>query len=310
MSATEDVILSPGERYLHLSSEYATEAQRGTSDVRFRVNSAVSSGNEQYCMAVGVHNASIPHTWYNIFGTRFTIYFGYGGVTTVSGNIPRKNYTATTLASAFQTAVNAAMVDAGLAATFVVTYDSETNYMQFSNSVVALVAPWYFVAVEDSCYLELGLRFLAQGRSSSVVSRLNAGGTAYIVTPGAMVDLSAFHGVYINMQSHVSNAQASYNGLNQTSILARVPVRQPFGGIETFEPQHIEYVYLPNASLTDINITLTGDDGDLLELNGVDWTLTLHVKYMAIRPPVVAQESMLPADSLMTTQLYGGRRVF
>lgn len=303
-------MLAPAERYLHLSSEYATEAQRGTSDVKFRVNSAVSSGNEQYCMAVGVHNASIPHTWYNIFGTRWTIYFGYGGVTTLSGSIPRKNYTATTLASAFQTSVNDAMIAAGLAGTFVVAYDSETNYMTFSNSVVALVAPWYFVFVQDSCYLELGLRFLAQGRSSTVTSRLNATGTAYILTPAAMVDLSAFHGIYINMQSHVSNAQASYNGLNQTSILARVPVRNPFGGIETFEPDNITYIYLPNAALTDINITLTGDDGNLLELNGVDWTLTLHVKFMAIRPPVVAQESMLPADSLMTTQLFGGRRVY
>jgi len=310
MSLPEDVILAPAERYLHLSSEYATEAQGGSSDCRFRVNSVVTAGNEQYCMAVGVHNATIPHTWYNIFGTKWTIHFGYGGITTLTGTIPMRNYTAAALASAFETSVNDALVAAGAAATFTVTYDADTNYMLFSNSVVALVSPWYFVATENSCYLELGLRYLAQGRTSAVVSALNAGSTAYVLQPLAMVDLSAFHGIYINLQSHVSNAQASYNGLNQTSILARVPVRNPFGAVETFEPQNIEYVYLPNAALSDIQVVLTGDDGQLLNLHGVDWTITLHVKFMSIRQPVAPRESMLPADSLMTTQLFGGRRVY
>jgi hypothetical protein len=261
-------------------------------------------------MQVGVHNATIPHTWYNIFGRNWMIYLGYGGVQSISGSIPDQNYTAYTLATAFQTSVNNAMLAAGLGATFIVSYNADTNFYTFSNSVVALTAPWYFMQVQDSCYLELGLRLLANNRVAQASSSLNSNGTAYVLTPAAMVDLSAFHGVYINFISQVSNAQASYNGLSQTSILARVPVRQPFGAIETYEPDNITYVYLPNASLTDVHITLTGDDGQPLDLHGVNWTMTLHIKFGAIRLPDVSTERMLPAGSLMETQLYGGRRVY
>lgn len=259
-------------------------------------------------MLVGVHNASIPHTWYNVFGTRWLIYFGYGGVGALTGTIADQNYTATTLAAAFQASVQAAQVAAGLAATFTVTYNSATNFYTMSNSVVAGAAPWYFMYVEDNVYLELGLRQLAQGKTLESASSFT--GVSYDLTPPAMVDLSAFHGVYVQLQGYASNSIASYNGLNQAAILARIPIRNPFGAIETYEPDNVEYVPIPNAALTDLHIVLVGDDGQQLNLHGIDWTMTLHIKFASIRRPALSTERLLPADSIATTQLFGGRRVY
>jgi len=308
MSEPAEIILSPAERYLHLSSEYSRDPSTNTASCIFRLAAPVISPNEKYVMSIGVHNASIPHTWYNVFGYNWSIYFGYLGVGLLNGTLPRQNYTSTSLANALQTSINAAMVAAGLSATFTVTYNSDTNYFSFANSIVAGTNPWYFSYVNDSVYYELGLRDLYYRRTNTEVSSLSPTGTSYIYRPLASCDLSAFHSVYMNLVGYASNSQASYANLAQTSVLARIPARQPFTAIEAFEPDNISYVHLPGASLSDLQITLTGDDGRPLDLNGADWTATLHIKFSALREAELSNTYLTPAN-IMQTQVYGGRRV-
>jgi hypothetical protein len=162
-----------------------------------------------------------------------------------------------------------------------------------------------FAASHPRCFI---LSSPGTGKTNAVASSFT--GVDYTLVPAAMVDLSGFHGVYIQLQGYSSNSVASYNGLNQAAILARMPIRNPFGAIETYEPDNIAYVPLPNAALTDLHIILVGDDGQQLNLHGIDWTMTMHVKYAAIRSPALSTERLLPADTLATTQLFGGRRVY
>jgi hypothetical protein len=307
MSIPAEIILSPAERYLHLSSEYSRDPSLNTSNCIFRLAAPVISPNEKYVMSIGVHNASIPHTWYNVFGLKWSIYFGYLGIGLLTGTLPDQNYTAVALASAMQTSVNAALVAAGGSATFTVSYNSDNNFYTLSNSIVAGTNPWYFVYVNDSIYYELGLRDLYYRRASTASSSLNVGATAYTLRPPAACDLSAFHSVYMNLVGYPSNSQASYANLAQTSVLARIPVKQPFTAIEQYEPDNITYVPMPGASLSDLQITLTGDDGQPLDLHGADWTATLHVKFSAVRESELSNTYMTPVN-LMQTQVFGGRR--
>jgi hypothetical protein len=307
MSTPETIILSPAERYLHLSSEYSRDPSLNTSNCIFRLAAPIISPNEKYVLSIGVHNASIPHTWYNIFGRSWAIYFGYLGINLLTGQIPDQNYTAVSLASALQTSINAALVAAGGSGTFTVTYNSEENFYTLSNSIVAGTNPWYFVQIPNSVYYELGLRDLFYRRSTIAASSLNSAGTAYSLRPSASCDLSAFHSVYMNLVGYASNSQASYANLAQTSVLARVPVKQPFTAIEQYEPDNVTYVYLPGASLSDLQITLTGDDGLPLDLHGADWTATLHIKFGALRDSEISNAYLTPAN-LMQTQVFGGRR--
>lgn len=312
MSVEETLILSPTERFLHLSSEYATETLRGTAECKFRVTHPVSPSNDSYCMAIGIHNASIPHTWYNVYGTRFRMWFSNVAGNIIEGAIPAKNYTITGFITAMQTAINAQLTAASQPATFVVAYNSDTNFITYSYDVVALQSPWYFLYVDQNCYLEQGLRLLSSGRVNTVASTLTTVGVAnlFTLTPAAMVDLSSFHGVYVNLVNSTSNQQASYSSLAMTNIIARIPVRNPFGAIETYEPDNITYVYMPGASLTDIHIGLTGDDGSILDLHGVDWTMTMHVKYMAIRQPESPIQRGMPVGTIQSMQGVGGRVVY
>ena len=228
----------------------------------------------------------------------------------IQGSITKKNYTATSFALELQTKINALLLAASppQPATFTVTYNSETNFLTYSYNVVAGQSPWYFLPIQDDCYLEQGMSNLRFGNTSAVVSSLNTGGSAFVLTPPFMLDLSAFHGVYINLLSTSGNAQASYASLAMTSILARVPIRNPFGAIETYEPNNVTYIYIPNGVLTDIHIGLTGDDGRVLDLNGAEWTMTLHVKYFAVSNPLLSQEGILTGVSMQGVQAMGGRR--
>ncbi len=309
MSRPEEIILSPAERYVHLSSEFAVDAGRDTSNCTFRFAAPITSPNEQYVMSIGLHNASIPHTWYNFSGRNWKLYLGYLGVTTITGSIPDQNYTAVNYAAALQASIRAAQAAAGLSQTFVVTYNSDTNFFSLSNSIVASTPAWYFMPINDSIYYDLGLRDLYYNRASVAVSALNATSTAYVMIPPAQCDLSGYHSVYLNIIGFSTNSLCSYANLSPTATFARIPVRMPFTAIESFEPDNIEYAPLPGQSLSSIQVTLVGDDGQPLDLHGADWTATLHIKFAALRAPELASANLTP-QNIMQTQIYGGRRAF
>lgn len=315
MSKDETVILEPGERYIHLSSEYAIKSTTtNSSDVRFPIGSPIAHNDPAYCMFIGVHNATIPHTWYNMNGYNWRISFSNPSVPfvgSITGTLPIGNYSSLTLASALQSSVRAAQLAVGLPNTFTVTYNSDTNFYTFTDGLTGpgTTRAWAFESVINNCYLELGLRDLFYGNIVQVYSQSALGGTVWSLVPESMSDLSGYHGIYVNFLGYTSNALSSYNRLNQASIIARIPIKQPFGAIESYEPQNITYVPIPNAVLTDIQIQLTGDDGRLLSLNGIDWTMTLHVKYGSVKRTDSPLNQLLPGN-IMDTQILGGRRVY
>jgi hypothetical protein len=229
----------------------------------------------------------------------------------ISGSIPAGNYSTATLAAALQTSIRArqlAVLGAGTD-TFTVTYDSLTNFFLFTNGAVGpgTTGAWAFVPTSNDCYLELGLRDLHYNVVNIAYS--TASGAQWVLRPSSMVDLSGYHGIYVVLQNYSSNALTSYNGLNQAPIVVRIPIKQPFGAIETFEPSVVTYMPIPNGTLADLQIVMLGDDGQILDLNGIDWTITFHVKYGEIRRQAPQADRMLPASSFATTQLFGGRRV-
>jgi len=316
MSVVEEVILQPAERFIHLSSEFAVKSlNQSTADVRFPIGAPIGQSTDEYCMFVGVHNATVPHTWYNMNGYNWKILFNYPLLPfqgTLTGTIPSGNYSTATLAAAIQLSVRDAQL-ATLGAgtdTFTVLYDSLTNFYVFTNGAVGpgTTGAFAFVPVQNDCYLELGMRDLHY----NVVTAVYAipAGLQWRLQPFSMADLSGYHGIYVLLQGYSSNALTSYNGLNQAPILCRMPIKQPFGAIETYEPDNVTYIPIPNAVFTDLQIQLLGDDGSILDLNGVDWTITLQLKYGAIRKQQPESDRMLPASSVSATQLFGGRRVY
>lgn len=329
MSVIENLVLDPADRHIYLSSEYAIKNQNDTSDCIFRMSSNVSTSNDNYVMGVAVRSVSIPHTYYNMYGNNFKI--TANGVTHIL-TLPSGQYTSTSLASSVQTLVrNAFSWD-----NFVCEYRSDVNQFRFYDLESSPEIPFTFEYTESNCYYELGLKNLFYGATSQVSSTWlynSVGvifGTAIFNNVGPSdistfwnlatnipsknlqlqcADLSGFHGVYIGFANYNCASLTSYNQLQQTNVLARIPIASAFGSIDNYEPATLLYHYFPNAMLSELHFVLLGDDGQRLNMNGVDWCMSLHVKYFLKTSPEVEAFGMIPGASMREVQMLGGRRV-
>ena len=305
MSAVDEIVLDPADRYIHLSSEYSIQ-NGGTFDCTFPMSAPLATTNDNYCMSMGVRSASIPHSFYNMYGYNWSIQVGN---VVRSGSIPRGNYSSVSMATALELSITAAMAIApAVTGVWTVTYSSTTNYFSVTSTGPDA---WAFLYVDGSLYYELGLRALARAATRIVYAQQD--GPNFVLDNRVSLllgaDLSGFHSVYVNIIGFNTAGLVSYNQLQQSSVLARIPISQSFGSIETYEPDIIAYHFLPGANLTSLHLVLTGDNGLPLDLNGLDWTMTLSIQFSALRRPEISGEQVLPASTYLEANLFGGRRV-
>lgn len=292
-SLTEAVVLSPRNTYLHLSSEYAIN-NGSTSNVSFPVADAVTANTDNYAMLIGIHNFTLPHSWYNLNGYNFsvTVLPNVLGIATNTYNvtITTQNYTAALLATTLTNALNTAYGSVF----WTMVYDAASNY--FSLSATSAI-PFQINYVTSSCYYELGAKALYFQKSPLI----GLGGSLRFPQ---MCDLTGPNGVYVNLLNHNTYQRPSYQGLSQSNILCRIPVDTSFGAVQVYMPDNIQYSALPNAALSSLNFTLTDDSGTLLNLNGCDWTMTVHIKFAEIQQPILDSSNSRVATYSMK-QPYG-----
>jgi len=280
-SRVDTVILSPRSTYLHLSTEYAIN-NGSTTNVSFPVADAVTANTDNYAMLVGVHNFTLPHAWYNLNGYRFSVTILPNTlaipINTFTVTIPTQNYTATLLASVLSDVLSTLAVTLGYAANFwTMQYDSASNYFTL---LCASAIPFAINSLESNCYYELGAKKLYWNLSP-------LSGSGGILRSPDMADLTGPNGVYVNLLNHNTYQRPSYQGLTQSNILCRVPVDTAFGAVQVYMPDNIQYSAFPGAALSSLNITLTDDAGRPLQLNNVDWTMTLHITFVEIAKPIM-----------------------
>ena len=329
MSVVENIILDPSDRHIYLSSEYAVKNQNDTSDCVFRMSNNITTSNDNYVMGIAVRTASIPHTYYNMFGYNFKM--TVNGVTKLFV-LPSGQYTATILASTIQTLVR----NAYLWTSFTCEYRSDINQFRFYDVESSPEVFFKFEYIQNNCYYEMGLKSLYYGTTPEVSSKsiYNTDGILFgsaifnAVGPSDVsstwntsnnqnsksfelqcADVSGFHGVYIGLVNFNCASQTSYNNLQQTNVLARIPITSAFGSIDNYEPATLLYHYFPNAMLSELHFVLLGDNGQRLNMNGVDWCMSLHVKFSLKNSPEIENYGMAPGASMREIQMMGGRRV-
>ena len=281
-ATAEGVLLAPRSGYMHLSSEYGTSNNNDTSSVSYAILDPIATYSDTYCMLIGVHNMTLPHVFYNMKGYNFSVSIlpNTDGipVSTFPVTLPTQNYTAPLLASTLSTLLsNYASLVYGLTANFwVMSYDSNTNYFTLTCDAVV---PFQINYVANNCYYELGAKKLAANVSTLTNTDLGS-----CLFPNA-ADLSGTNGVYVNLVGYNTNQRPSYSGLQQSNILCRIPIDTPFGAVQIYSPDNIQFAAIPNAAFSAISITLTDDEGKILNMQGCDYTMTLEFKYLEILKP-------------------------
>ena len=283
MTSVEQVLLSPSERYVHVGSEYAVGRYNQNnfiaqnSDIHFNIPEPIGDNRAQnYVMCIGVHSATIPHTWSNmIHGLNF-IYGRLGGNQLDLGEklftLPNIHYDGDTLATTMTNLISTEFFGV------TVTFDDVSGKFTIRDPT----ASFYLRYVNNNIYYEIGLRDIWKTDNTIFSSNRQGLDGYYTLECPYIADLSGFHSIYVALVGVSSNDVASYNGLQRSNVIARIPISVGFQQLELFNPNNIAYTTVYDKTLQDLHIQLLDDDGNLLNMNGVDWSMTFHVKFMEV----------------------------
>ena len=242
----------PESIQIFLNSKNANRFNNGTSDVDFYLkNLEVLS---QYYIHLSVKHAVIPYSFYNInfnnniLQIRLFNSTGYSEIQTVS--ISYGNHNINTLL---------AELKAQLSSSFTITFNSITNKITFTNSTYD-----FAILLISSCLELIGFSSLTDIYSNNKT-----------LTSNTNVNLQSVQCICIrrNMQT---NSITSGNQ-NNVSTLASIPIsNQPYTTI-AFINQTNHKVNLYNNNLNTINIKLLDQNGNIIDLNGLHWSMTLQL---------------------------------
>jgi hypothetical protein len=215
-------------------------------------------------------SAIIPYTWNNIV-TGVNDRFGVNeppGVGTTTITIPAGSYTGPTLATAVQTALNAA----GLGNTYTVTFNTSTLLFNFS-------ATGNFI-------LDFTISHSIASRLGFTVGTKTASGTSVnsAFIPQILVDNELF--ICSNAVGGIDNgfARLQPGAATNTQILAVIPITTTYGGIIEFAAP-VDYPSFPISQATwggqsasnppVISFSLQFPSGFPISLFGQHWSCTL-----------------------------------
>lgn len=234
-----------------LNSKYATKLINNmTSDCVFSFTSQLTKP-PKYQMLISLISMSIPHSYYNINENNNTLIYTVNSIT-YTLTFTKKNYNI----SDFTTYLNSIMTG------FVITYDSNTNKFTFYNSTYST----FNISSSSTCLTLLGL--------SSVLST-----TINYLYSDTGVDLSYTKSIYVNVNLNL-NTIDSRNNLSYNNVLTQIPVEMNYLGIETYKNlNNISYI-LNETKITNLEIFLTDDNDDVIDLNNCNWDCTILINYL------------------------------
>lgn len=229
----------------------------------FYLNTPISSPRQDIKLLIALTDGQMAYSFYIIReGINDTIKYSIDGGATQTITITAGNYSATTFCN-FVTSAAAAQ-----AATRSMTYDKSTNKITFNDSAATTIS---FID-GTTCGEEIG-----SGKTFPV----SVSGTA--LTFSKMANFSGLANVFVRAQTLGLQNRTSQGNIDLT--LGKIPVTSaPLGFIylATHEPT---YLSITDTEISKIAIQLQDEDGNDIELNGIDnWSLTLTVHHEYHKP--------------------------
>lgn len=97
------------------------------------------------------------------------------------------------------------------------------------------------------------------------------------IVPSTITDLSGLDEIYIHCPQFRTQFQSSYSKqpIGPNDVIAVIPVSVPFGTKMQWSPQFPLHAYLLNTNVQQLEFRLTNSNNELLNFNGIDWSMTL-----------------------------------
>jgi len=202
-------------------------------------------------MYVSVQSASIPYSFYNVDGFNDTLVYSVGGGSNIVITIPQGNYNTTSLRNYLLSVMTG----------FTIAYSSLNNTFTFTHSTSDFI-----FKSSSTCMEILGFEESIQHNS---ISR--------VMTSSACINLFTIRNIYIQssnlMLSNINNATP-----NNSCILCSIPLTTgQFSIVNYFNTNNVKSRIDSLRNFSSLQISLTDQDGDILDLNGCHFSLTLQI---------------------------------
>lgn len=213
---------------------------------------------------VGLTNLTIPNTIYNFNSSNNSITFTQG--TTVTVTVSVGNYSASSLTTALNTAIAAA------GKSITVSFDEE-------NAVFTFTGGSAFTIDSATMFRQLGLKDQLP----------TASGTTYTATQ--VCDFAGATNLYIRIRN------LSINNLDSrgktSNIIASIVNNVNYGDYIFYTPPEVLYFQINEQQLSHIDIEITDQEGNLIQLNGASFNMTLSVHFVKQRETTIATNRVL-----------------
>jgi hypothetical protein len=195
---------------------------------------------------ISVQSVAVPYSFYNVSGyNNFLQYSTINGIVDVF--ISTGNYNINTLLTALITSLP----------TFGITYDKIKNKLTFTNTID------FTFTLNSTCFEIIGLSSIVQ--SSSYCS----------LTSDYVCNLSTVRHICIATNFYTSNINKALP--NERNILCHVPINVGPNEVITWTNQGNYRCNLSTNILSNIVIKILDHQGNVIDLNGGNWSMTLQV---------------------------------
>lgn len=204
-------------------------------------------------MFVSVQSATIPYSFYNVDYFNDLLVYNVNGGSDINITIPQGNYNVTTL----RTYLTSVMTG------FTITYSSLNNSYTFTHST------YDFSFKKTSTCMEI-LGFDENEDYSSISKSM---------TSINSINLFTIRNVYIQSNNLILN-NINNSTPNNCTILASIPLTTGQFSVVTFSNVNNVRSRIDSIrNFTQLNINLTDQDGDILDLNGCHFSITLQIDF-------------------------------
>lgn len=235
---------------IYLSSKYAISYNNNLiSDCNFTFPLIeVPSG---YYLYLTLSHCNIPYSFYNIDTNNNKLYYSVNDGNLQLLEITRGNYNIKQLLSFLNSNLQ----------NFTVTYDIITNRLTFINSLYN-----FYFDKSSTCLDLLGFNTETNLYNTSILRQL----TSY-----KSVDLASHKCIHITID--IPTGSINLSNKSEMSILASIPINTCPNSLITFVNPTNHKVCLYKNSLNSINIRITDQDNNNINLNGCHWSMSLQV---------------------------------
>lgn len=237
---------------LYLNSKQAIAKIGGfTSNCIFDFNNLDVPDGDIY---VSVQTAQIPCTFYNVDAINNLLVYNVNAGPNINLTITPSNYNVNTLLTFLQTAMTG----------FTITYNSATNKYTFTHATNV-----FSFKSSSTCFELLGFLDSAQYNS-----------TGLTLTSTISVNFFTIRNVLIECSNLITVNKTSNVADSNQSILTSIPITVSQGSILSYSnvfglSDRIASV----KNFASLNIRLLDQDGDLLNLNGTEWSITMQLNF-------------------------------